>query len=435
MIASASRLRIVHICPRYSPAPGGAELFFDKLSTALARSGHRVEVWTTTARAVDAFTSATAPTLPAGTTLENGVEVRRYGLWHPPLRRYLLTALHPLPFGRTWRAATLRWNPLPLRLAFDASSTASRLDVVHGSALPYSFLMESAVRLARRTGARLVLTPFAHLGDPADRHNKICRTYLSRLNVSLLRAADVVLVQTRGERDALTAAGVDRDRLRVVGMGVDPEECTRGDRARGRARWTLGNEPVVGHLANKSADKGTVDLLEAAARAWQRGAEFTVMLAGAEMQSFRAYWRSYPHRERVVNLGEITADEKRDFFASIDVFALPSYVESFGISVLEAGSNAVPTVAYRLGGPAEVLEDGSNGVLVPPGDVDGLARAIEDLVRNESRRREIGERAARLASRWTWDRVLDTVVAAYEPRRGHSRTLPGGPVFSGRQPT
>jgi glycosyltransferase involved in cell wall biosynthesis len=413
-MTAMSPLRIVHICPRYPPAPGGVELFFGKLSTALAREGHHVEVWTTTARSVEAFTSRHGLTFPAGRTVDDGVAVRRYRLWHPPMRRYLVTAMHPLPFGRAWRAATLRWNPLPLQLARDAMRASGRLDVVHAAGLPYSLLLDAAVRLARRTGARLVLTPFAHLGDPANRQNRIRRTYLSPLNVELLRAADVVLVQTRTERDALANAGIDGSRMRLVGMGVDPAECTGGCRARGQTRWNLkGDGGVVGHLANKSADKGTVDLLEAASRAWRDGARFTLLLAGEEMKSFRAFWRQYPFQDRVVNVGELDGQERSDFFATIDLFALPSYVESFGISLLEAASNGVPSVAYRLGGPAELLEDGTNGLLVSPGDVAGLARAVSDVLGDASRRARLGDGAARLAASWTWDRVLDKVIPEY----------------------
>jgi glycosyltransferase involved in cell wall biosynthesis len=407
-------LRIVHICPRYPPAPGGAELFFSKLSAGLARAGHDVEVWTTTARSVDAFTSSDPGALPAGSSRDDGVTVRRYPLWHPPLRRYLLTALHPLPFGRTWKAATLRWNPLALGLSRHASAAVGPVDVVHGAALPYSLLLDAAVRLADRTGARLVLTPFAHLGDPTHTSNKIRRVYLSKLNVGLLRAADVVLVQTRAEYQALADAGVDASRLRVVGMGVDPAECTNGDRQRGRDRWGLGDEVVVGHLANKSADKGTVDLLEASARAWAGGARFRLLLAGEDMQSFRTFWRRYRHQDRVVNLGILTAQERRDFFAAIDVFALPSYVESFGISLLEAGSNGLPAVAYRLGGPAEILKDGTTGRLVGAGDVAALSRVMTDLACDGAERRRLGTAAIEAAGAWTWDRVLNVVMREYQ---------------------
>jgi glycosyltransferase involved in cell wall biosynthesis len=238
--------------------------------------------------------------------------------------------------------------------------------------------------------------------------------YLSKLNVGLLRAADVVLVQTRAEYEALADAGVDQSRLRLVGMGVDPSECTNGDRRRGRDRWRLGDGVVVGHLANKSADKGTIDLLEASARAWANGARFQLLLAGEEMQSFRSFWRRYPHRESVVNLGILTPDERRDFFAAIDVFALPSYVESFSISLLEAGANGLPAVAYRVGGPAEILQDGTTGRLVAAGDVAALSRAITDLSADGAERRRLGTAAAAEAGAWTWNRVLDIVMGEYQ---------------------
>ena len=105
-------------------------------------------------------------------------------------------------------------------------------------------------------------------------------------------------------------------------------------------------------------------------------AHWNPLLAGEEMQSFRTFWRRYRHQDRVVNLGVVTADERRDFFAAIDVFVLPSYVESFGISLLEAGTNGLPAVAYGLGGPAEILKDGSTGRLVAAGDVARFPRHV-----------------------------------------------------------
>jgi glycosyltransferase involved in cell wall biosynthesis len=63
-----------------------------------------------------------------------------------------------------------------------------------------------------------------------------------------------------------------------------------------------------------------------------------------------------------------------------------------------------------------VLEDGTNGLLVPPGDIDALARAVSELAADAPKRRQLGEAAARLAACWTWERVIDTVMREYHPR-------------------
>src|SRR5262249_4603198 len=145
----------------------------------------------------------------------------------------------------------------------------------------------------------------------------------------------------------------------VQGLGVDPAECTGGDRSAARAAWGVRpDEVMVGHLANASVEKGTVDLLAAAARLWDTGEGFRIVLPGPEMPNFRAFWERFPHRDRVRQLGPITDAQKRDFFAGIDAFALPSRSDSFGLVLLEAWANARPNLVYRAGGPAELVRDG-----------------------------------------------------------------------------
>src|SRR5262249_39740525 len=157
------------------------------------------------------------------------------------------------------------------------------------------------------------------------------------------------------------------------GLGVDLPGCTGGDRGRARRRWGLGaGDVVVGHLANNSVEKGSVDLLRAAQEAWSAGARFAVVLAGPEMPNFRAFWGTFRPDGPVVRCGPLDDGEKRDFFAAIDVFALPSRSDSFGLVLPESWANGVPCVGYRAGGVAWVICDEGDGLLVRCGDVAGL---------------------------------------------------------------
>jgi glycosyltransferase involved in cell wall biosynthesis len=364
---------------------------------------------------VQGFTSSSTPRLAPGPELVHLVDVRRFAVRYVPVQRYVRTAAHWLPFGTRWKCDTLRWTPLVPTLTRAAARHLGRVDLVHASGLPYSSLLFAGVRLAERTGARLVMSPFTHVPPPGPAGARMRRAYLSPLNVRLLLRADRLFVQTELERQVLAEAGVPAGRQTIVGLGVDPAECTGGSRERGRQAWRVdGDSIVVGHLANKSWDKGTVDLLDAAEQLWDQGASFRLVLAGPEMRSFTRRWARARFRERVVNLGELTDEERRDFFAAIDVFALPSYVESFGLGPLEAALNGAAVVAYDHGGPSQIFRHQESALLAPVGNIDMLRRSIQLLTTNASDRVRLGEAACRVASGYSWKRALDVAIADYD---------------------
>src|SRR5262249_43493521 len=157
---------------------------------------------------------------------------------------------------------TLPCNPVAGCMWWDAGRPDQVYDMVHASALPYAWPIACALRLARRLRVPFCLTPFLHLGDPESAQDPTRRAYTSPALLSLLRAADRVFVQADLERAALLRLGLPAAKLVLQGMGVAAEECTGGNRARARAAWGAGpEEVVVGHLANNSEEKGSVDLL------------------------------------------------------------------------------------------------------------------------------------------------------------------------------
>jgi glycosyltransferase involved in cell wall biosynthesis len=406
---------IVHVCPRYFPARGGVELFFTKLSEALARDGHDVTVWTTDASTVRGFTSSSERRMPPGPQRVNSVEVRRFPVRYVPAQRFVRTAAHCLPFGMRWKCDTLRWTPWVPALTGAATRPSAAVDVVHATALPYSSILFAGARLAARTGARLIVSPFTHIAPPGPRGARMRRAYLSPLNLRLLSRADCLFVQTELESRTLSEAGISSERHRIVGLGVDRAECGGGDRARARRTWGVGNDDVVvGHLANKSWDKGTVDLLDAAEALWEKGASFSLVLAGSEMPTFTTRWASVRFRDHVVNLGELSDAERRDFFAAIDVFALPSYVESFGVSSLEAALTGAAIVAYDHGGPSQIFHHGVDALLVPVGDVHLLAESLRALTADTAERARLAAAGSRTASTYSWTRALDAALADYD---------------------
>jgi len=409
-------MRVAHFVQRYPPALGGSEAYFARLGQHLTAAGHRVSVFTTTALDLEAFWSPRGRRLPPGVSREDGVEVRRYApAWCFRGRRWLLKALSLIPV-RPWQLLTMPCNPLARGMRRDAASADLRFDLVHATAFPYGWVLACGLRLARRLRVPFVITPFLHLGDPDDPRDRSRRAYLSPALSSVLRAADRIFVQTDVERDALLGHGLPAAKLVLQGLGVDADGCTGGDRRRAREGWAAApDEVVVGHLANNSVEKGTVDLLLAAERAWRAGGRFRLVLAGPEMPSFRAFWRGYATRERVTRLGAVDESGKRDFFAGLDVFAMPSRSDSFGLVFLEAWANGLPNLAYRAGGVPGVIRHGEDGLLVPQGNVAGLADALRQLAEDSALRVRMGEAGrARLPRDYRWEDKLELVRRVYQ---------------------
>jgi glycosyltransferase involved in cell wall biosynthesis len=412
-----AQMRIAHFVHRYPPALGGSEAYFARLSRYLVGRGHQVTVFTTTALDLEAFRGP-GRVVPPGTNVEDGVDVRRYPLRRLPAQRWLLAAAALIPVRRL-QALTLPWNPLSPAM-WRAANGDEHFDVVHATAFPYGWPLACARRLAQRRGVPLLLTPFLHTGDPDDTHDRTRRTFAHPALVDLARSADHLFVQTEGERQALAAVGVAPDRLILQGLGVDVDACAGGDRATARKAWDFDADTVVvGHLANLSADKGSVDLLVAAQRAWEKGARFGVVLAGPATAAFQQAYlslRKGPTKrpEQVRFLGELGDRQKRDFFAGIDVFALPSRVDSFGLVLLEAWANGVPNIAYRAGGVRWLIRDDIDGLLVPCGDVNGLAVALDRLVKDAALRSRLGAAGReRTRTEFRWDdklRIVEDVL-------------------------
>ena len=408
-------MHVAHFIQRYPPALGGSEAYFARLSRWRRDQGDAVSIWTSTAVDLSAFWAEGGRRMRPGISRDEQLTIRRYEPSNWFARRQTLKLLSFFPHA-AWQCATMTCNPLSIRMGLDVLRDEGPCDLVHASAFPYTWPLLCGLRLARRKKAPFLLTPFLHLGDPDDPRDRTRQVYTSRPMRYLLQAADTVFAQTEVERDAIHDLGVPADRLVLQGLGVDSGDCTGGDRVRVRESWQVDERDcVIGHLANLSHPKGTIDLLRAAKIAWEDGARFRIVLAGPAMPDFNRFWRSFEPKERVQLLGPLSEDQKRDFFAGIDAFCLPSRSDSFGLVLLEAWANGKPVIAYRSGGVGDLIQHGDDGLLIRCGDFTGLASALSEMERNGERRVALGA-VGKKRTEWEfrWEdklRVVDEVMA------------------------
>jgi glycosyltransferase involved in cell wall biosynthesis len=393
-------VQVAQFIHRYPPALGGAEQWIARLSRGLTAQGDRVTVRTTTALDLSAlWKKGHTETLP-GDRIEQGILVKRFRpICRFPGRKYLLKPLSLLgEYGQLWFEPV---NPIVPAMWRDVLSDPSPCDVVHVAAFPFGYIAACAERLAKRHKAPLVITPFLHLGT-----SQTARDYTPPALCRLLREANRVLVQTPTELEAVAQLGVERKRIVLQGLGVDPAECTGGHRQQARQRWGIPEEAiVVGHLANQSREKGTLDLLAA----HQANPNFHLLLAGPLMPDFQRHWQASPLRPGLTQLGPLDDQEKKDFFAAIDLFAMPSLTDSFGLVFLEAWANGLPVIGYRAGGVADVIRHEKDGLLVDydPANQGRLNEAMQRLVSNATLRTEYGQAGRdRLPIDFRWEEKI-----------------------------
>jgi glycosyltransferase involved in cell wall biosynthesis len=212
-------------------------------------------------------------------------------------------------------------------------------------------------------------------------------------------------------------------RLEIVRCGVDPDRFGPVDRdGRDPARLHV---LCVGRLV---PDKGQALLLDAIAAVRERGIDATVTFAGDGPD--RATLAAAAERHRLngaVELaGAVAQDRIPALYAAADVFCLPSLAEGVPVVLMEAMATGLPVVTTRIMGIPELVEDGSAGLLVPPGRPDELAAALERLARDPAGRAAMGR-----AGRAKVVREYDIADAVESLHRGLERHLAPRPLPTG----
>jgi glycosyltransferase involved in cell wall biosynthesis len=208
----------------------------------------------------------------------------------------------------------------------------------------------------------------------------------------LSRCLAGVIATTQAAREALVnQSGVERAKIKVIRNGIDVA------RLEGRDVPAIFSSPtpVVGSLGPIEERRGHELFVRAASLLKGRDAEAQFVVAG-EGAGLRAL------RKLVANLGlERRLTVATDFVAyeevleALDVVVQSSQVDVSGFSILEAMGHGRPVVAFNTGTACEIVEDRKTGLLVPKGDVEALAAAIEELVGDPEAARLMGQNARR----------------------------------------
>lgn len=146
--------------------------------------------------------------------------------------------------------------------------------------------------------------------------------------------------------------------------------------------------------------------------------EARLLVVGAFSDQEKAPFLRYARAHKLHGvhfIGYVSPAELPRYHRTATIFCAPSTgFESFGIVLLEAMAAGLPMVASNIAGYRTVLEDGVEGLLVPPGDEQAMARAVIDLLRDSARRAQMGGCGKRKAAQYDWNIIAQRVLAYYD---------------------
>jgi glycosyltransferase involved in cell wall biosynthesis len=373
-------VKVLIVSGIWPPDVGGPASHAPDVARYLTGRGHRVDVVTTASAA-----PAVEPYRVRFTSRRLPVGVRHlHSLALISLRARSVDVVYTTGmFGRSGIAATLTRRPLVVKLTGDPAFERLRArGVVQGDV--DAFQREQGGGLSARALRRLrnwVVRRAAHVFTPSS--------YLSDLVVSW---------------------GVAPERVTVL---PNPAPDARPSAPRGELRRRFGLDgPAIAFAGRLTAQKSLLVMLGAVAAV--EGVTLLIAGDGEERGTVADGISRFGIADRVRLLGAIPREEVLDLFAAVDATALSSSWENFPHSVVESLVVGTPVISTMAGGVAEVVVDGMNGLLVPVGDVAGLAAAIERFFADDRLRERLCGNASRSVAGYSPEHLLGAVVERLE---------------------
>jgi glycosyltransferase involved in cell wall biosynthesis len=305
--------------------------------------------------------------------------------------------------------------------------TAGEIDIVHAHNGRTALSAALAVHLARR-GACVASQHFLEPGHLSYRGAKaaIYRNAHQWVDTHI----DHYIAVSDSVFKAMQAhSSVPADRITVITSGMrqpDPAKLTPPAQVRAALGITA-DTPLIVCVARLEREKDVRSLVTAMARVKRDHPDAVCAIAGdGSLEKTLAQQICESGLQETVRLLGFRSDAL-SLINACDLYVLCSLKESFGLVLLEAMSLARPVVATCCGGPSEIVSNGETGLLVPPGEPEALAMAIENLLRSPALAAKMGLNGQRrFTTKFTSKRMAQDTLTVYNQAIAKRQTgVPG----------
>ena len=295
---------------------------------------------------------------------------------------------------------------VPLRNSFDILSASqlkkiireNEIGIVHAHLGRDYPLASFAVR---NTNAKLIIT--RHVLFSLNRLHRFALSNVSR----------VIAVSKAVERKLLEQKIFPKEKIRVVHNGVEIMQSKSDDKSSHSKSFLVG---AVGELNQL---KGHEEFIRAASLLAKRFDDIQFVIVGKDnskkkenAKRFEKLCEDLKIKERVKFIDWV--EPLKDFLTSLDVFVSASRSESFGLAIVEAMNCGVAVVATKTEGACEIIENEKTGLLVNIGDVEAISNAVEVLLKDEAKRKMLGDAASQVVGeRFSLEKMICATEEIY----------------------
>jgi glycosyltransferase involved in cell wall biosynthesis len=232
-----------------------------------------------------------------------------------------------------------------------------------------------------------------------------------------------IIVDSPSQLDFLISEGVlSKGKGIVIGRGsicgVDTNRFCPDANIRDEVRSELSisaEQLVILFLGRINRDKGILDLAVAFTDIASKRSNVVLVLVGAEEDVLFEQIQQICGLAIVERVHRVSfTNNPERYMAAADVFCLPSYREGFGQVIIEAGASGVPSVASRIYGITDAVEEGKTGLLFTAGDISGLTQSLSTLIEDKPLRQQMSEAARlRVLDLFPSHKITEGVLALY----------------------
>ena len=286
-------------------------------------------------------------------------------------------------------------------------------DIVHTHTSKAGFLGRWAAKIARVR--HIIHTPhghvfYGHFGRVASKFFLLIEKFTSPITEKLIALTDAeredyIYFNVAGADKLISIhSGVNIDRFQNSSIHVEEKKRDLG---------IQGKDFVVGTVGWLLRIKGPMILMKAMAYVWRKYPDCHLVYVGKGdlEEEMRHEVDRMGVSDHVHFLG--WRDDIPEIMPVFDVFVLPSLNEGMGRVLVEAMAAGRPVVASKVGGIVDIVKHGQNGLLVEPADVEGLGKAITELLENREGRVQMGNRGRQLAPHYSIERMIENLDTLY----------------------
>ena len=232
-----------------------------------------------------------------------------------------------------------------------------------------------------------------------------------------LRMADkIISVSYHTKRDLIKYLKIPKDKIEVIYHGVDEDYKPLPEKEVEmiKKKYNI-TTPFILYVGSLKPLKNIPTLIKAYYKLRKQGLEYKLVITGKKRWKYREIFKLINKlnlQKDVIFTGYVPREDLPALYNAADLFVSPSLYEGFGLPPLEAMACGTPVITSNTSSLPEVVGDA--GIMVDPYDVDGLAKAMYEVLTNDGLREELRKRGLKRAKLFNWKKCAEEHLKVYE---------------------